>query len=103
MTRITADDTMVDAVVKLAQGNPGAAVVVTSLLKHDTVRGYLRMLDLDMWEIYGPRIWLCYKDLLGEDLEALEAAIDDQSLLGSVKARSKDDPQFAYEWEHYDG
>lgn len=73
--RIGLQDTTMDAVVKLAEGNPGAATVCMQILDKggdidpDWMFGGLSiLLSLDTYNIYGPRIWMLYKDVCKQDL-----------------------------------
>lgn len=58
---------MIDTIVKLAQGNPGAMTVLVECVKaqHADV-----LLKLEALDCRGPDIWIAYKDQNGEDLEA---------------------------------
>lgn len=73
--RIGLNDNLKDAILKLAEGNPGAAVVCTKLafrntsIDPDSAMGvFSSILGLDTLGIYGPRIWMLYKDFCGQDL-----------------------------------
>jgi hypothetical protein len=75
MTRITLQDDAMSAVVKMVEGNPGAATVCTGILKQgqhidpDAMMGGLgTILWMDTLEIYGSKIWMLFKDVCGEDL-----------------------------------
>ena len=75
MTRITLEDTALSAVVKLVEGNPGATSVCTQLIKKtaridpDTAMPeIINLLALDTLGIYGPRIWMLYKDFCKESI-----------------------------------
>jgi hypothetical protein len=68
--RITLQDTTMSAVKKLVEGNPGAATVCMEALKKaeqidpDAMLGGVGVLcSFDMLAIYGPRIWMLYKDV----------------------------------------
>jgi len=74
-TRITLEDTEMSAVMKLSEGNPGAAKVCIRLLKEsgdidtDSFLGGLgTLLSLDTEHVYGPAIWMLYKDVCKESL-----------------------------------
>ncbi len=75
MTRIELTDSIYDASLKVIEGNPGAATVVGKILNNtvkidpDNVLGGMGpLLHLDTLEIYGPRIWMLYKDVCGENI-----------------------------------
>ena len=76
MNRITETDTYIDAMVKLADGNPGAIVCMTKMLKYfeDTIptsmvtAAFSEVLQtLDTSGTYGPDIWVIWKDECGFD------------------------------------
>jgi hypothetical protein len=73
--RIELTDTPMSALLKLAEGNPGAATVCAQLIKEggaidpDSFLGGLgNLLSLDSLGIYGSRIWMLYKDVCGMDI-----------------------------------
>jgi len=75
-TRIEITDTLMGAVIKLSEGNPGAMTACVNLLKetpkHDPqniLGGIGTLLNLDSSNVYGSRIWCLYKDVCGESTE----------------------------------
>lgn len=81
-TRINFNDTPLSIIVKLAEGNPGAATVMMDLIKEspkidpDAALGpYAHIFDLDTLEIYGPRIWMFYKDVCKQSLVSMIAVM----------------------------
>lgn len=73
--RITATDNAQSAIMKLAEGNPGALSVCCQLYKEaeridpDAIFGGLSvLLSLDSFNIYGADIWMLYKDVCRESL-----------------------------------
>jgi len=74
-TRIKLSDTPMSSMMKMADGNPGAITVMTSLFKEggeidpqDFLGGLGQILSLDSLAIYGPRIWMFYKDVCGQNI-----------------------------------
>ena len=65
--RITEDMNMTDAVVAMAEGNPGAIRVMAELVNDGPV-GLLTIAALDTKHVYGSQIWLIYSDKCGHDL-----------------------------------
>jgi hypothetical protein len=64
-----------DIMITLADGNPGAIrvccelVMRTSHIDPASALGAVgALLLLDTFHIYGPRIWMLYKDVCGEDI-----------------------------------
>ena len=74
--KIGLDDTLLSTIVKLAEGNPGAATVCSLIAKDgDAIDpdaafggGLMSLLQFDTLGLYGPRIWMLYKDVCGQDL-----------------------------------
>ena len=73
MSRLAHTDDARSGIVKLAEGNPGALRVLCELFKASPTvdlesTGFAPLVWLDTWEVYGPHIWLLYKDICGEDI-----------------------------------
>ena len=73
--RITLNDTVLDIVMKMTEGNPGAITVLGRLQREhaqidpQNMMGWLGVvISLDSYGIYGSRIWMLYKDVCKEDL-----------------------------------
>jgi hypothetical protein len=73
--RIELTDTPLSATMKLCGGNPGAMTVCIQILEQseridpDNLLGGLGcLLSLDSHSIYGPQIWMLYKDVCKEDI-----------------------------------
>lgn len=75
--RLKPTDEIRDGIVKMVDGNPGAVSVCVDLLKYGMDKypgmgpaaGMSFILALDMYGIYGCRIWMLYKDLCGESIQ----------------------------------
>lgn len=74
MSLIQGSDDIMTAALKLVQGNIGAANAVGQAMQQattidpDSALGPLSVLfELDTLAIYGPRIWLLWKDIAGQD------------------------------------
>jgi hypothetical protein len=81
-TRLCLTDTTQSAIIKMAEGNPGAVSVCIQLLKGeaaidpDSVLGGLGgILMLDTLELYGSSIWMLYKDVCNKDLTSMCAVL----------------------------
>lgn len=75
MTRIELEDDTMSVIMKMADGNPGAMRVCMDLLKEaenidtdDIMGGFGSLLMLDSEAVYGPEIWMLYKDVCKEQL-----------------------------------
>lgn len=80
--RITLQDTVITAITKLSEGNPGAVRVCSELFKEgatvdpDAFGGGLSpLLALDTHAIYGSHIWLLYKDVCKQNLTHVVAVL----------------------------
>lgn len=81
-SRIELTDSPMSAMIKMAEGNPGAATVLGMLYVHgpaidpdNAFQGFGPILLLDSLGIYGQYIWLLYKDVCGEDLATTLAVL----------------------------
>ena len=75
MARITLKDTNISALTKMSEGNPGALAVCMQIINQGEkidpdgfMAGIGTVLWMDTLEIYGPKIWMLFKDVCGEDL-----------------------------------
>jgi len=73
--RIMLEDDSMTIMMKMAEGNPGALNVCMQLIKNNAIvdpRSALgpfgTILSLDSCGIYGPRIWMLYKDVCKQDI-----------------------------------
>lgn len=80
--RITLDMDIPEVVMALSEGNPGAATVCMMVMKEGraidpqaALRGLHVLCDFDEFGIYGPRIWMFYKDVCGQDLAKMLAVL----------------------------
>lgn len=71
-----------DALIKMTEGNPGALTVCMELIKKadaidpdSLIGGFGKVLTLDTFEIYGPAIWMLYKDVCQQSLVLTIAAL----------------------------
>lgn len=79
-TRIKLGDTTVNALSKMAGGNPGAITVVLELLKNtddvdNAFGGFGSILNLDSFNIYEEKIWMLYKDICKENITHMVAIL----------------------------
>lgn len=78
MERITRDMSVVDAIAAMSDGNPGAISVLAQVFHGESggVTGFFRILRLDSLGIYGPRIWMLFKDVCREELGVMLKVLD---------------------------
>ena len=74
-SRIQLTDSMLAAIGKMVDGNIGATTVLMRLMKESesidpqsAFGGFGKILSLDTHRIYGPDIWIFYKDVCRENL-----------------------------------
>lgn len=87
--RLNLNGTIVDTVVQMSEGNPGAATVLARILKsQDTIDGLTLILNLDDMNMRGPQIWLGYKDHCDKNLSAFIECIRsrDPMMIATVNA-----------------
>ena len=74
--------TIPEVVYALSEGNPGAATVLMEIAKEYPEDYFLRWLDFDSKGIYGPNIWIEYKDKRNFDIHKLVADLKSGTNLG---------------------
>jgi hypothetical protein len=90
--RINWTDSVPDAVAKIAEGNIGAAVCIMDLMKHSEEIDPLSYLVigpvmlLDSLGIYGPNVWVIFKDVC-EQNHARMLAVLRATQLGMLQAK----------------
>lgn len=85
--RIELTDSLLDVMLKMSEGNPGAASVCAQLMKEtpqidpDNIMGGMGViLSLDDMGVRGPKIWMLYKDVCKENLTYLNAVMRGRQL-----------------------
>lgn len=75
MNRIELSDSILDMVFKMSGGNPGAATVLSQMMREasyidpdNLLGGVGPILHMDALGIYESRIWMLYKDVCKENL-----------------------------------
>lgn len=81
-TRIELTDSPMTSMLKMAEGNPGATTIMLQIFQHADkidpqafMGGLGVILSLDTHNIYGPRIWMLYKDVCKENIVLLIATL----------------------------
>lgn len=69
---------MKETVLELAEGNPGAAVALSELVKTQSDAPTL-LSTLQERDVRGPYVWVGYKDHCGEDVDEFAEAIRTKS------------------------
>ena len=72
--KITPNMSMMDMLMVMSEGNPGALTVLMNMLSDPT--GLLKILSLDSLGIRGPKIWMLYKDCSGENMDKFYKSLD---------------------------
>ncbi len=90
-SRITLDMSVMDAAIAISEGNPGAASVCGQLLQDPSGMGLLDLCHLDDMALYGPNIWIGYKDICKEDIDLFREKIRNRS----IKAEVKNSPHYS--------
>ena len=78
MTRIELKDTGMDAIIKMAGGNPGAMMAMGEIMeKHDEIDpqaalgGMGAIMLLDTWGVYGTGIYVLFNDKCNRDVRQI--------------------------------
>jgi hypothetical protein len=68
---IIGTDTLMDTMVKMSKGNPGAATVLGRLMPD-----VIPILTLDQLGVYGSDIWVLFKDVCRQDLDLMTLVLE---------------------------
>ena len=81
-TRVGLEDTVMDMLIKMSGGNPGALTVLARIMREsesidpdNCLGGLGTVLSLDTHQIYDDKIWIFYKDVCGQDLVVLHGLL----------------------------
>lgn len=85
---IEPSDTLMSAIIKLCDGNPGAAIVCASVVKHSEF-GMMDLLHMDDMGLKGSAIWVGYKYYCGEDIAKFVEAVRSRDLEMINKIRAE--------------
>lgn len=78
-SRYDPDSSVKDNLISLSDGNPGALNVLTQVADHKSgqeLESFFK--TLDEMNMYGPRIWLGFKDHCGEDIGLFMDCVESQ-------------------------
>jgi len=99
--RVGLQDTIQSALVKMVDGNPGAVRVSMELITKEEGLGFIHYLKLDDYGVYGCRIWMCYKDLCGENIDKLYDLLRNNKLQDAIREKCRDNEMFQKKWDYY--
>ena len=78
MSKLGLNDTVMDVIVKMAEGNPGAVMAISLIMKeHDKIDpqafmgGIGALMSLDGYEIYGSSIYVLFSDKCNRDVRRM--------------------------------
>jgi len=100
MTKIKTFDSAESALHKLSEGNPGALVALMELVGQENF-ALVNCLKFDEMGIYGPRIWMLYKDIFRQRVAPFYFALKYNRLQRVIAKKKQVDSRFAEEWESY--
>jgi hypothetical protein len=88
---LTDKDTTMEAVIKMAEGNPGAISVLMELLRDESINGALAIYWMDELKIRGWRIWFAFKDCCQQDLHKLYKCLleQDKQMINKINEYAK--------------
>lgn len=108
--KIDTTATMLDAIVQMSEGNPGAMTVLMDVAKLPPTEALGILLTLDDMNMRGPQIWVAYKDHSGENFEQFAGYVQarDAEMIETVNTEcfhpAQGQPELAVQsggsWEH---
>lgn len=76
MTKLALTDDLMTILIKMSEGNPGAVVCLTDMLKktdwYGDISSIMMILNFDSMELYGSKLYMLWSDCCGKDLTQLE-------------------------------
>ena len=96
--RISGEMTIKEAVLVMAEGNPGALKALLELATKADMPWIVPFGHLDEASVYGPRIWMLYKDVFNYDARAME---HDIRMLGIPAIIAGQNDLYRQEWDFY--
>lgn len=117
MSRIQLTDSVMDMIIKMAEGNPGAVTAIMQIVEeHDAIDpqsalgGIGAILSLDTLEIYGSDIYVLFSDKCGKDvrkmlmiMRANQLGFLESSVLKNMAADQLREVDFTdEEWKDFD-
>lgn len=94
---ININDSVLDMLLLMSEGNPGAATVLVQIMnKYDA--GAMLVFILDDMNIRGPQIWVGYKNACHEDLDEFCRRIKtrDQEIINIINEELSRDNSFKW-------
>jgi hypothetical protein len=87
MNIIHKKSSLLDSLIKMAKGNPGAATVLANMTKNEG--GYAAIIMLDKINIHGWKIWYGYKYYCKQDIKKFISLIlgIDQDLIDFINEK----------------
>lgn len=76
--KIGLDNTVLDMVTEMSEGNPGAINVMMAVIKSSEI-GVFDILHLDDMNMRGPQIWVGFNDYANGDLDKFIKAVRERS------------------------
>ena len=82
------DMSLLDVLVLMSEGNPGAITVLNKVLEAQPEMGFLTLLSIDDMNLRGSQIWVAYKDHCKEDILLFLELIRerDQAMVDAINA-----------------
>lgn len=87
--KLTLETSVMEALITMSEGNPGAASVLAKLMQKYNEMGFMAALHLDDMNMRGSQIWVGYKDYCGQDLEKFFAALTSRDPAMVAKVNEK--------------
>lgn len=78
-TRITENDTLQDAVIKMSDGNPGCLMFLMQLFEDNLSKAFMLCLRFDMMGLYGSRLYQLWNDCCDRDINIVYKVLEQYS------------------------
>ena len=78
MARLTGNETIGEAIIKLVDGNPGAVTAIVEMIQRQGEdSGFISLHHMDDTKLYGSKIWNLWKNICNFDGEKFDNLIKD--------------------------
>ena len=79
MSKINYNDTIIEVITKLSEGNPGALSVLSELIESyngDTLKLLPEYLTIDSMELYGSQLYMLWNDCCNRKIEKVKKVLE---------------------------
>lgn len=87
MSRIKLNDSAMDIMIKMSEGNPGALTFMMQLFEDNLDNAFMHCLRFDNMGLYGSRLYQLWNDCCGRDMQTVNKVLkqfDDNEIIKHI-------------------